>query len=175
MKKLCCFIQIVLLARVGSYTYDDQRVGRSKHYEELELDTFKKKVFKKDIDVLVHIYGDQCQLCHVLQPDFEKAAERVKRKSDKIKFTRYDLHRNGGEAALKKKFPDFYSEPLFDEKTGHQGFTLPRVYLVKAGESKPVRLDRGNFDDHKLLYKWLRDHNSAQEKMFKRKGKNDEI
>lgn len=111
------------------------------------------------------IYSDGCDLCQQIHKAHEKAAESVKKKSSKVKFMRYDMYRMGGEGTMRKHLPEFADTQL------------PRMYFVKAGATKPIRIPHGDIGwgdkGHKTLYNWIRDNNSAQDKGFKAKAKKD--
>eukprot|EP00930_Biecheleria_cincta_P036263 TRINITY_DN24881_c0_g1_i1.p2 TRINITY_DN24881_c0_g1~~TRINITY_DN24881_c0_g1_i1.p2 ORF type:complete len:192 (+),score=40.31 TRINITY_DN24881_c0_g1_i1:23-577(+) len=155
---------LLLVSPLGAYDSNDQRVGPSKHYVELELETFRKKVFLKDSDVLVNIYGDSCGGCQRIAGMLDRVAEKVKRKTSKVKFARYDVNLFGGELPLKKDLLDFYSEPKVREgaRGGETGSTLPRIYFVKAGHDKATRIDWDDFETEKRLYNWIKKHASDQ-------------
>merc|ERR1719161_1482369 len=144
-----------------SANWNDDSVGRSEHYDELELDTFHKKVFQKDSDYVIVFYSDRCSLCQQLHPQQEKAAAKVKKKlaSKEIRFGRIDEYREG-QAAFYNKFPDF--------KDGD----IPKMYFVKAGAAKPLRVPHGEIGfgsngnkGSKRLYKWLKENSSFREKL----------
>eukprot|EP00927_Polykrikos_kofoidii_P062565 TRINITY_DN5737_c0_g1_i1.p1 TRINITY_DN5737_c0_g1~~TRINITY_DN5737_c0_g1_i1.p1 ORF type:complete len:178 (-),score=28.51 TRINITY_DN5737_c0_g1_i1:78-611(-) len=148
---------VLLLQFISSgASWNEKQVGRSKYYEELEEDTFLKKVFRADADVVVSIYGDGCEICQQLHGAHEYAAEKVLKRLDKIgqpktiRFARYDMERWGGKAKMEKKFPLFSDD------------TLPRMYYVKAGEAKPIGIPHGELGwqgktkGGKALYKYIR-------------------
>jgi hypothetical protein len=154
---------VLLLQFISSgASWNEKQVGRSKYYEELEEDTFLKKVFRADADVVVSIYGDGCEICQQLHGAHEYAAEKVLKRLDKIgqpkkiRFARYDMRLWGGKASMDKKFPLFSDDQL------------PRMYYVKAGDAKPITIPhdkigwQGKTKGGKALYKWIRDTTDLQ-------------
>eukprot|EP00747_Dinoflagellata_sp_TGD_P182953 gnl/TRDRNA2_/TRDRNA2_37531_c0_seq1.p2 gnl/TRDRNA2_/TRDRNA2_37531_c0~~gnl/TRDRNA2_/TRDRNA2_37531_c0_seq1.p2 ORF type:complete len:206 (-),score=65.06 gnl/TRDRNA2_/TRDRNA2_37531_c0_seq1:151-768(-) len=145
--------------------WNDGQVGRSKYYDELELDNFRKKVFLPDKDVVVAIYGDGCDVCQQLHDAHEKAAEKTLKKTSKVKFTRYDERREGGQHVTENKLPEFHEDP----------YQLPRMYFVRAGSTKPKRIPHGDMgwgkgaQGAKKLFAWIKEHSTADE--FKKKAK----
>lgn len=167
LKVLIACISAWLVAGKWAEDEIDTTVGPSAHYAELELDTFRRKVFSDEKDYVVLIYYANSGKTQDLFKAHEKAAMRIKRRAekvglkDKIAFGRLDI-RVFGEGTTWRKLPEF--------ETGGNG--VPRMLLLRAGEKTPVRVpdeDLGYHDDSTALYDWIRKTSSFKAKLLKKK------
>jgi len=156
----------------------EKGVGPSKFYKELEDGNFKKKVFRDDADVVVVFYSDHCELCHKLHGEQEKVAEKITKLTKKIVFHRIDEVRMGGVGGSAGTNAGFSKLKASDFKDGE----IPKMYFVKAGEKKPIRIPhgdigwtnpgKGNKGRHKL-FNWIKETSSFGEELQGKKKKNE--
>eukprot|EP00930_Biecheleria_cincta_P006545 TRINITY_DN107571_c0_g1_i1.p1 TRINITY_DN107571_c0_g1~~TRINITY_DN107571_c0_g1_i1.p1 ORF type:complete len:194 (-),score=41.05 TRINITY_DN107571_c0_g1_i1:137-718(-) len=153
----CVLPLFICVARANM---NSESVGPSKHYVELEYDTIKKKMYKKDKDALIVFYSDKCEHCQKLHPYQEKAAAWIKKRTDKILFGRIDTHREL-MARIVKQLGIEVSD------------TIPFAYFVKAETNELIKLDHSSlgWDDHEKLRDWIKEHTSFPDELKKKKQK----
>lgn len=159
----CKLIWLSALMFLAKANLNDKSVGSSREYVELEYDTVKKKMFKRDKDALIVFYADRCTHCQDLHPYQEKAAKVVKKKTDKILFGRIDVHREQMSRILKRI-------PIKEDDH------IPMAYFVKAGHKDMVPVDYvalgwGNRGGHRTLVEWIEKHTSFKEEFSSNKKK----
>lgn len=124
-------------------------MGPSDTWEELEEGNFKKKVFRKDKDVVILFYGDQVPSCLAARPALEQVGTLVQKTNENVRTMRIDHMRFGKELFTRHK-------DLDDFKNG----PLPRMYLVRVHEKKPIRFPQEDMMNGMLMAKFLLEHSS---------------
>eukprot|EP00929_Paragymnodinium_shiwhaense_P058765 TRINITY_DN29445_c0_g1_i2.p2 TRINITY_DN29445_c0_g1~~TRINITY_DN29445_c0_g1_i2.p2 ORF type:complete len:183 (+),score=67.69 TRINITY_DN29445_c0_g1_i2:73-621(+) len=167
------FLVVGALGEGDGYWDASSNVGPSKNFAELDSDNFAKKVFRDDKDVLVTFYGDQCKLCKDLKPKQEKTADKIKKLTDKIAFTRIDDYRMGNGRTW-----EGHAIAFSKGGTAPKGFEegeIPKMFFIKAGTKEPMlvphHLMGWGKDGHKKLFKYIREMSTFPEELSTKKNK----
>mmetsp|Transcript_71073 Transcript_71073/g.123267 ORF Transcript_71073/g.123267 Transcript_71073/m.123267 type:complete len:200 (+) Transcript_71073:44-643(+) len=134
--------QILIIWRLASMVLvrGASRVGPSKYYKELDVDKFEK-VFQKDKDSIVLFYTASNPLSIKLNPQFERLAADVKKRSKHVSFFRID---EGQQRFPTGKWPGLEKLPLPKmESAGliSMSQSAPSVYYVNASSAKGAMLN----------------------------------
>mmetsp|Transcript_118179 Transcript_118179/g.205272 ORF Transcript_118179/g.205272 Transcript_118179/m.205272 type:complete len:361 (+) Transcript_118179:36-1118(+) len=131
--------------------YLEKHMGPSEYWEEIEADNFQKKVFRKDKDVVLLFYGDQVPRCLMARPGFEQLGELVKNTNPNVRTMRFDDLRFGKD--LSSRYKDIAEDFRKDK-------TLPRMFLIRAYEKKPIQFPLKDLVRPEAMARFLVEHSS---------------